>query len=342
MWGVLKRICLIVVAVLAVLGCATAGVVYAFGTTYGTLILGHPVFLGHVTPKRYAQAVAFPAQYQGIHGESAEFDEAYGRLMEHARHAKAPAELYGDLDSLLDAAGGKHSFFTPPEDVRSSTEKDNPAPTVVRRGAVVTAKVPSISWNADGQAYADTLAQGLVAALPVSPGAADAVCGAVVDLRGNGGGDMGPMLAGLSPLLPDGTALEWIGRSLHSTPVTISGNGVRGGGTPTTTTAQGKAHVPVAVLVDGQTASSGEATMLAFKGLDARTFGQPTAGYTTANMAYRLPDGAEFAVTTSFERDRTGRVYQGEPVEPDEVTDHPEQAAQQWLSHRGCRGGAQG
>lgn len=90
-------------------------------------------------------------------------------------------------------------------------------PSVDSNDGVLRATVPPFGR------HADTLAHRLTA----HPEA----CAAVVDLRGNGGGDMGPMYAGLSPLLPDGTALSFVSRT-GTSDVTIDGNSVTGGGTP--------------------------------------------------------------------------------------------------------------
>ncbi|WIM72527.1 hypothetical protein QP028_00360 [Corynebacterium suedekumii] len=86
---------------------------------------------------------------------------------------------------------------------------------MTRDGSVVVATVPAHNQAHDPQAYADTLALGLTDG--------DDVCGAVVDLRGNTGGDMGPMVAGLSPLLPDGVALRFVAGE-NSSPVVVEGN----------------------------------------------------------------------------------------------------------------------
>ena len=145
---------------------------------------------------------------------------------------------------------------------------------------------------------------------------------------------MGPMLAGVSPLLPDGTALEFVSNA-YSSPVTIEGNGVRGGGSPTTTSG-GKWDAPVAVLVDGDTASSAEATMLAFRGLDnSRSFGAPTAGYASANMVYDFPDGSALMLTIAKDKARTGEIFSEDPIQPDGPGD--EDAALAWLAEEhGC------
>ena len=146
---------------------------------------------------------------------------------------------------------------------------------------------------------------------------------------------MGPMLAGVSPLLPDGTALEFVSNA-YSSPVTIEGNGVRGGGSPTTTSG-GKWDAPVAVLVDGDTASSAEATMLAFRGLDnSRSFGAPTAGYASANMVYDFPDGSSLMLTIAKDRARTGETFAEDPIHPDAGGGEAEALA--WLAEEhGCR-----
>jgi C-terminal processing protease CtpA/Prc len=101
---------------------------------------------------------------------------------------------------------------------------------------------------------------------------------------------------------------------------------------------------PVAVLTDGQTASSGEATLVAFRGLSrTATFGQATAGFATANEPYRLSDGAVLRVTSSRDVDRTGRVYGNTPIQPDHplpaaaTNDEVVAAATAWLHTRpGC------
>src|SRR5690606_26009803 len=113
----------------------------------------------------------------------------------------------------------------------------------------------------------------------------DDVCGWIVDVRGNSGGNMWPMLQGLQPLLgegvpgyfvyPDDSWSEWSVEPAHD-PVVPP-----------------QAARAVVVLHDGETASSGEAVVVAFRGRpQSRTFGQPTAGLSTANRSIELADGA--------------------------------------------------
>ncbi|WIX78400.1 S41 family peptidase [Amycolatopsis carbonis] len=98
------------------------------------------------------------------------------------------------------------------------------------------------------------------------------------------------------------------------------------------------------MLTSARTGSSGEATLIAFRGLArARTFGQATAGLATGNEVYHLSDGAELLITTVREVDRTGRVYGNTPIEPDHplpataTTDEVIAAASAWLhTQSGC------
>ena len=101
---------------------------------------------------------------------------------------------------------------------------------------------------------------------------------------------------------------------------------------------------PVAVLTDRRTASSGEATAIVFRGRsEARTFGESTAGLSTANAAFPLSDGALIVLTVSTMADRTGQLY-GKELVSDEViegektgdptTDAPLRRALDWLHTR--------
>ncbi len=143
-------------------------------------------------------------------------------------------------------------------------------------------------------AYATKL-QGIIADLDKAHPA-----GWVVDLRGNVGGNMWPMLAGIGPVLGEGDHLgEFFTLDSHSTwkyrdgvaaeiengkeiPYPAVGVPYKLAGTPR-----------VAVLIDRRTGSSGEAIAIAFRGRpDTRFFGEHTEGVSTANTVVNLSDGA--------------------------------------------------
>ena len=322
-----KKVLTSIAAVFGVLLIAAGAVAYVYGPTVTAMFTGTAKFMGTDTPKRYTSTVLDLAE-QGIYADSPEFSEASTKAREAAKQADSLDDIRPLLNDAVQAAGGKHSRLIDPDVEQEYAELESKPAAVERNGDIAWATVPGVGRHDDGQHYADTLAKGLTAARD------SGACGAVVDLRGNDGGDMGPMLAGVSPLLPDGTALEFVSNA-YSSPVTIEGNGVRGGGSPTTTSG-GKWDAPVAVLVDGDTASSAEATMLAFRGLDnSRSFGAPTAGYASANMVYDFPDGSALMLTIAKDKARTGEIFSEDPIQPDKPGD--EDAALAWLAEEhGC------
>lgn len=318
-----RKIVLPAIALFVIAG-ATLG--YMYGPPILAMTTGSPKYLIKPSPQKYAADALTVMELMGIHGSSDEFKQAKREAKQQVKDAQSYADTYEALRTAIKAAGGKHSNVISPERNTPGTEENSELPSVDKRGGVALAHVPSVARGPVAQEYADTLAKGIQE---------HARCGAVVDLRGNDGGDMGPMLAGLSALLPDGTALEFV--SPHSTSqVTISGNSVKGGGTPITTSG-GKLNVPVAVLTDEETASSAEATMLAFRGItNSRSFGKPTAGFASANMMIDLVDGAGLMITIAADRDRNGNEYMDDPIKPDVETDDALSAALAWLTEQGC------
>lgn len=321
-WG-----CGSLIVIVLVLG---LGAAWVLGPSAGMALRAQPFFLIPPSPQRYAAVVVDYAEKLGIHGDTPEFQKAKQEALAEIKDAQTLADTHEPLNRLLKAAGGKHSRLIPPKE--ASQPSGDVLPEVSQEGRVLVLKVPEYMGDSNGDVtgedYANTLAKGI--------SDADA-CGAVVDLRGNGGGDMGPMVAGLSPLLPDGDVLWFAGR--HSTTaVTINGNSAYGGSSPTEATAVGKVDWPVAILTDSGTASSAEATLLSFRGLPySQSFGEATAGYASSNTAFTMPDGAMVLLTIAKDKDRTGEEHLDDPVEPDHPTPDPMGAALKWLEDQGCR-----
>ncbi|GHH61977.1 hypothetical protein GCM10017774_89080 [Lentzea cavernae] len=162
--------------------------------------------------------------------------------------------------------------------------------------------------------------------------------GWVVDLRGNRGGDMHPMLTVVAPLLGEGERGRFVGPNGSTGWGVRRGHVYNGGRTAFRWRRVPAARTePVAVLVDSRTASSGEAVLISFLGAEnVRTFGEPTAGYATANQTFPLPDGSRLAITTALMADRTGRTYGNAPVVPQAVVGGDAlTAAIEWLAGRG-------
>ena len=168
----------------------------------------------------------------------------------------------------------------------------------------------------------------------------DGLAGWIVDLRGNGGGNMWPMIAGVGPVLGEGI-IGWIvyngreyEREYRDGAALSLGEAFALVQAPYTVQ---KPYPRVAVLTDGLVNSAGEALAVYFKGRpDTRSFGTPTCGHHHLLQDFSLNDGAVLWLTTARHEDRARRTYAG-PIEPDEVITNPDEAVSRavaWLHSR--------
>ncbi len=158
--------------------------------------------------------------------------------------------------------------------------------------------------------------------------------GWVVDLRTNTGGNMYPMISGLGPLLDVGDLGYFMnGKNSNPWKNTKTGMGVK---VKTPYQLKNKDN-KIAVLIGPRTSSSGEMTAITFIGQkNTKLFGEPSGGYITANQMFKLSDGSNLLLATSYVADRNKKRYL-ERIYPDVVAkaeankDVALQAAQGWL-----------
>jgi carboxyl-terminal processing protease len=265
--------------------------------------------------------------------------------------ARTTAETWPAIVDALQALGEKHSFLLEPPREQSpaaaapqpAASAQDPSPTwQLLDGKFGVVRLPALNTLVgDGETAARRYAQAVSSGLQKMDAAP--LCGWVVDLRENGGGNMWPMLKGLDPLLggspfghfvlPANATMPWVRAFGNIFP---SRDAVE----PTPPAfALAHADAPLAILVGPHTASSGEMTAIALIGrMGVRSFGAPTAGFTTANEVNRLSDGAILMITATTVRDRTGKDYAG-PIAPDEevALSEAETTATDWLESQ-CRG----
>lgn len=230
-----------------------------------------------------------------------------------AAGATSPAEVYPAIRFLLSRLGDHHSFLMLPAASRAFVGGGaaNPQPEVrVVEPGIGYVSIPAYLGIEPAAAldYATKLERALGADVP------QASCGWIVDLRGNGGGNMWPMLGGLRPFLGEGGLGSFVNATGSGPLWRANTVDVK----PTDALAA-LDSATVAVLTGPRTASSGEAVTIAFRGRPhTRSFGLPTAGLSTANTTFMLPDSSMVVLTVAVEADRTGKRY-GEKIDPDEV-----------------------
>ena len=299
---------------------ATLTVVTKYGPDFG-------FYLVPPSAERYGKDALATIGKNGIYSGSDEWESTYEECLKMIENAESYEDTYPAIKKALSVCGGKHSMLMTKSESQSTSDSYNEVlPTVSLNGDIAVIKLPDFLGTAKaGRKYAK-VAEDFIHENR------DKIKGVVLDLRGNTGGDMGPMATAVSSLLPDGELMYYHYRS-YDVPVTLKDGVISNAGTGGKSLyPDEKLNVPVAILTDGMTASSGEALTLCFRGLEnVKTFGAPTAGYTSVNMLYSLYDGAQMYLTVAFDKARTGEVFEETRIEPDVVTDSPLEAALEWL-----------
>ncbi|GAB3297796.1 S41 family peptidase [Hymenobacter tenuis] len=274
-----------------------------------------------------------------LYADSINWEQLSREIEEKARGLTTVEDCRPVLDYMLGTlrqAGDQHSFFLPPGkamDRVSSGYKDQQAQSRYLGNGIAYLKVPEfVSMN---PAVGLTFSQSIRSQLQALE-AQHTITGWVVDLRHNTGGNMHPMISGLQPLLGDGIYgyLLYPRRKKETPLLSRSGKAKE----PRVGEADRPQH-RVAVLIDSLTASSGEMVALALRGLpNTRFFGQRSAGYTTSNQTFRLPDGALLLLATAYMADRNRNTYPTGIVpevivdySPADAPDKTVEAASRWL-----------
>ena len=314
------RIALGICIPLIIIIAAALAVVMKYGPTFG-------FYLVPPSAETYGKNALSTIDKNGIFAGNDEWKSTYNECLKMIENAKSYDDTYDAIRKALSVGGGKHSMLMTKSESQDTTESyDEVLPTVSLDGDIAIIKLPDFLGTAEaGQKYAK-VAEDFIHENR------DKIKGVVLDLRSNTGGDMGPMATAVSSLLPDGELVYYHYRS-YDIPVTLKNGVVSNAGTGGKSLyPDEKLNVPVAILTDDMTASSGEALTLCFRGLEnTRTFGAPTAGYTSVNMLYNMYDGAQMYLTVAFDKARTGEIFKETPIEPDVATDSPLEAALEWL-----------
>lgn len=250
---------------------------------------------------------------------------AQGQVWEEAKQkalAASPQTLEEAQAVISEAgkvAGGKHTFLkTEPSVTEDATSTTWDMPTIsMEEDGIAIMTIPPFSGNYD---------EGVRYAMSVLEAVPDSLTGAVIDLRDNRGGNMYPMIAAVHRFIADDDILRFRGRKRTQwvqLSYVIQGAGI---------SQMPRIECPVAILTNEWTGSSGEATLLCFRGLDyVRVFGAPTAGYVSSNKPFSLPDGSQLVLTIGCDVARTGEAFCDDPIEPDVLTETPLEDALAWL-----------
>jgi len=277
------------------------------------------------TAGAYLDAMLSLMESNSINRKTIDWTAFRSRVRTEAGDARTIPELYGAIRVALGLLADNHSFYIA-ADGSSITNSQRACGARISGAVAVPATIGYVSVGgfSGTAAEATAFAGAIQAAIRQADRAG--LSGWIVDLRGNTGGNMWPMVAGLGPVLGEGTAGFFIDPDGVGVPWGYrDGASFAGGGELQRVSDPYRlirTEPRVAVLTDGVVVSSGEATAIAFKKRpNTRSFGLATCGLSTANTTYRLSDGATLFLTTAVMADRERTRY-GNPVPPDET--HPD------------------
>jgi hypothetical protein len=271
----------------------------------------------------YANELVNIMQNNSINRDRINWTDFRGQVFARAQGAQTIVDLYPAISLALGLLDDHHSFYQ-----AASGSLGNPRSPRCSAPVAVTPPVPAdigyVRIGAFGgsvagadRAFADDVQQ------QIRSHDASGLAGWIVDVRGNGGGNMWPMVAGVGSVLGEGIDGYFVPPSGASIPWSYQGGAAISGtsevvrtSTPYVLMARGPR---VAVLTDVLVASSGEAVVVSFRGRpNTRSFGGATCGLSTANSGFRLSDSATLQLTTAVMADRSGAPY-GVPIVPDET-----------------------
>ena len=319
-----KIIITVITFVITVLIAALVMLLLTYGPNFG-------IYLVKPTPEAYGQRALSFMEY-GYYSDDSGWKEARSIAQDKLKNAKSFEDTYPVIREAIAVAGGKHSKLRLPSEIETFREESKlpVVSTDSEHNGILTVVLPEYSQGAEKkEEYAAIVISWLRKHTDAK--------GIILDLRSNQGGDMAPMIAALSPLLPDGDILGNLYSNGQMNKMTLKDGSFSGGSGITVESFKMPEHLPIAILTDEWTASSGEAVLLAFRGMEnVRTFGAPTAGYASVNTVYTLYDGAQLWLTVAADVCvRTGEVFCEDPVSPDVLTEEPEKEAAAWIDALG-------
>lgn len=153
------------------------------------------------------------------------------------------------------------------------------------------------------------------------------VCGWMIDLRRNPGGNIWSYIAAVGPILGEGDlgGFEYLNGQreawIYRNGEVLWNNEYRYESEVDGSVYEPKQVTPVALLVSPGTQAAAELMLVAFQGRsDIRSFGEPTRGLPTLVTHTTLSDSSVLFVSGANSFDRNGTIYNG-PITPDTIVE---------------------
>lgn len=239
-------------------------------------------------------------------------------IFKKAQNAKTIQDTYSTISYAISKLNDNHSYFKPAIRPEINSE-DKPLPIFsdeITPNDIGYIRIPfCIGAENEYNNYITKIRE------KIEKQSQKELKGWVIDLRGNFGGNMWPMLLAIEPLIGNGTLGYFIDANNNNKAwKIIKGKAYIEDQLIMETTINSKENLNnqfLAILTDNQTASSGEAITVALKSREnSKSFGKPTFGISTGCVSHQLSDGSIINLAESSFADRKMTKY-GSSILPD-------------------------
>lgn len=253
-----------------------------------------------------------------VYKNEIDWKEFKSDVLKKVSNAKKIEDTYPAISYAIKKLNDNHSYFRPIKESEANLE-NKPLPILadeITPDDIGYIRIPFCIGNESE--YNDYIME---IRAKIEKESQNMLKGWIIDLRGNFGGNMWPMLLSIEPLIGNGTFGYFIDANSKCKAWKLN---------------KGKAYIDdqliietnihskedfsnqfLAVLTDNQTASSGEAVAVALKLREnSKSFGQSTFGVSTGCVSHELSDGSIINLAESIFADRKKTKF-GSKIIPD-------------------------
>ena len=281
------------------------------------------IFLISCNPqKKYINDALDKIQAHSMNKNQIDWHDYRANVLKYGKNDKTIDDAHKTIKYALLLLQDGHSFFVSSKDMKKeysdTTAKKITSIASEYNNEIGYIKIPGFIGNEKLEKAFASRIQDLIRDLDKQK-----ISGWMIDLRGNTGGNMWPMLLGIGPILGDGIAGYFVNDKKEFNMWGYAEGKTFDGGSIIskidTPYRLKNTNKKIAVLINNSTASSGEAIAVAFKGLpNTRFFGKATRGLTTGNSTIILSDSSRIFLMTVVYADRNKILY-GKQIIPDEI-----------------------
>lgn len=241
------------------------------------------------------------------------------KILKNYERAKHESETYQGIRECFKILNDKHSFV---EIKDSLSEEGAPLPVYTKFNEKKQIGYIKVNWFVGDQkaekAYITNLQNEIKRQGHLN------IKKWIIDLRGNFGGNMWPMLAGLASFYNENDTLGYFVSNKKEYSCWLYKKNFYVGEDlvfNVANTYKLKGKTKIAILIDHITASSGEAIAITFKNRpNVLFFGKPTAGVSSGNVFFEINDNVSLYLTTCVMADANRKIY-GDKILPDVLLD---------------------